>query len=73
MGVGRRRAGRVEAYPLSTPSCMLKCVPCVCFFTRMANTLLCGKMLNPELILYFEIIPIDLSPTSVSSSRVCLK
>ena len=27
--------GGVEAYPLSTPSCMLKCVPCVCLFIRM--------------------------------------
>ena len=38
-----------------------------------ANTLECRKMFNPELILYFEAIPIDLSPRSVSSSRVCLK
>ena len=25
----------VEAYPLSTPSCMLKCVPFVCLFMSM--------------------------------------
>ena len=25
----------IEAYPLCIPSCMLKCVPCVCIFMRM--------------------------------------
>ena len=48
------------------------CSVCMSFYAH-ANTLKCRKMLNPELILYFETIPIDLSPTSVSSSRVCLK
>ena len=33
MGVGVGEG--VEAYPLSTPSCMLKCVPFVCLFMRM--------------------------------------
>ena len=32
---GSGRGGGVEAYPQSTPSCMLKCVPCVCLFMRM--------------------------------------
>ena len=31
-GVGGRG---VDAYPMSTLSCMLKCVPCACLFMRM--------------------------------------
>ena len=69
-GGGRARGRRLpHVHPLMYVEV---CSVCMSFYAH-ANTLQSRKMLNPELILYFETIPIDLSPTSVSSSRVCLK
>ena len=73
---GRRQGvggGRGRSLPPVHPLMDVEvCSVCMSFYAH-ANTLKCRKMLNPELILYFETIPIDLSQTSVSSSRVCLK